>query len=94
MDVPVAMATSGLSRALRWSAPPRHRHVARAHATATEPPRSVWALLLQLADGRSWLLLGLGLLLVGSSKTVGFLAPFALRRAVNLLSHRVPRKRP
>lgn len=29
---------------------------------------------------------------VGSSKTVGFLAPFALRKAVNFLSHRVSRQ--
>ncbi|CAE7529051.1 abcB5, partial [Symbiodinium sp. CCMP2456] len=47
---------------------------------------SVWALLLDLADLRCWALLIVGLLVVGSSKTLGFLAPFALKRAVDLLS--------
>eukprot|EP00434_Breviolum_minutum_P000040 symbB.v1.2.000034.t3/scaffold12.1/size699752/14 len=55
---------------------------------ASNNPSSVWALLLELADRRCWILLAVGLLLVGSSKTVGFLAPFALRKAVNFLSHR------
>ncbi|CAJ1358457.1 unnamed protein product [Effrenium voratum] len=50
--------------------------------------RGTCELLLSLASGRDWVLLGFGLLLVGSSKTVGFLAPFALRIAVNFLSQR------
>lgn len=79
-----SLASRAATPATRASAAP---------ATATGPrgptgPGSVWALLLELADCRSWMLLAVGLLLVGSSKTVGFLAPFALRKAVNFLSRR------
>ncbi|CAE7449471.1 ANK1 [Symbiodinium microadriaticum] len=59
----------------------RSRHAGRIVRTFEPPVTS-----LPQADVRCWALLIVGLLVVGSSKTMGFLAPFALKRAVDLLS--------